>query len=105
MQAEQLSAAFGQGMLRYIARRDHGLMHRVHRWHAPRWIRVWMLCATRGGDGWLWYAMGVIVLSFGGAARVRAVGAAALAAGTGIALFLQLKKAPGRQTARGVVAP
>jgi len=97
MQAVQRSAALGREMLRYIARRDHGLMHRVHRWRAPRWIRVWMLCATRGGDGWLWYAMGLIVLSFGGAGRFRAVGAAALAAGTGIALFLQLKKAAGRR--------
>ncbi|MGA2774371.1 MAG: hypothetical protein ABSG26_26595, partial [Bryobacteraceae bacterium] len=26
-------------------------MRRVNRWHAPRWIRVWMLCAARGGDG------------------------------------------------------
>src|ERR1019366_1433646 len=97
MQAEQLSAAFGQGMLAYIARRDHGLMHRVHRWRAPRWIRVWMLCATRGGDGWLWYALGLVVLLFGGAERFRAVGAGALAAGAGIALFLQLKKAAGRR--------
>ena len=41
-------------MLTYIASRDHTLMLRVNRWPAPRWIRVWMLCATRGGDGWLW---------------------------------------------------
>jgi undecaprenyl-diphosphatase len=72
-------------------------MHRVHRWRAPRWIRVWMLCATRGGDGWLWYAMGLIVALFGGPERFRAVGASTLAAGTGIALFLQLKKAAGRR--------
>src|ERR1017187_7317277 len=83
--------------LTLISDRDHPLMRCVNRWYAPRWIRVWMLCATRGGDGWLWYAMGMIVLSFGGAARVRAVGAAALAAGTGHALFPQLKKAPGRR--------
>ena len=97
MQAVGRSVAFGQGMLHFIARRDHRLMNRVHRWRAPRWIRVWMLCATRGGDGWLWYAMGLIVLLFGGACRYRAVGGAALAAGTGIALFLQLKKAAGRR--------
>jgi len=84
-------------VLAYIERRDHGLMHRVHRWRAPRWVRVWMLCATRGGDGWLWYAMALIVLLFGGAERFRAVGAGALAAGAGIALFLQLKKAAGRR--------
>jgi undecaprenyl-diphosphatase len=86
-----------QGVLGYIERRDHGLMRRVQRWRAPRWIRVWMLCATRGGDGWLWYAMGLVIALFGGAARFRAISAAALAAGAGIALFLRLKKAAGRR--------
>jgi undecaprenyl-diphosphatase len=84
-------------MLSYIDRRDHTLMRRVNRWHAPRWIRVWMLCATRGGDGWLWYAMGVVILLAGGDRRFAAVGAGALAAGLGIAAFLRLKKATGRK--------
>ena len=53
-------------MLNYISHRDHKLMRRVNRWPAPRWIRLWMLCATRGGDGWLWYGMGVVILLFGG---------------------------------------
>ena len=83
--------------LTLISHRDHTLMRRVNRWHAPRWIRVWMLCATRGGDGWLWCAMGLAILSMGGARRFPAVGAAALAAGAGIAAFLCLKKATGRQ--------
>ena len=84
-------------MLSFIDRRDHTLMRRVNRWHAPRWIRVWMLCATRGGDGWLWYAMGLIVLLAGGDRRFPAVGAALLAAATGVAIFLRLKKATGRR--------
>src|SRR5215469_18734386 len=84
-------------MLNFIAHRDHNLMRRVHRWHAPRWIRVWMICATRGGDGWLWYALGVVLLLFGGAERFAAVGCAGLAAGLGIAVFLQLKKGIGRK--------
>ena len=84
-------------MLEYITLGDHRLMRRVNHWHAPRWIRVWMLCATRGGDGWLWYAMALAVLAFGGEARFNAVGSAALAAGLGIAIFLQLKKATGRR--------
>ena len=69
--------------LDFIEHRDKGLMRRVNRWRAPRWIRVWMLCATRGGDGWLWYAMGAAILLFGGEPRFAAVGAAALAAGVG----------------------
>ena len=83
--------------LTFISDRDHTLMRRVNRWHAPRWIRVWMLCATRGGDGWLWYAMGLVILLLGGGQRFPAIGAAALAAGAGIAAFLHLKKATGRQ--------
>jgi len=84
-------------MLDSIARRDHRVMRRVNRWPAPRWIRVWMLCATRGGDGWLWYWMGLMVMLFGGAERWAAVGAGAAAAGAGIAVFLRLKKAARRR--------
>lgn len=56
-----------------------------------------MICATRGGDGWLWYALGAILLLFGNAERFMAVGAAAFAVGLGIALFLRIKKATGRK--------
>ena len=83
--------------LTLISDRDHTLMRRVNRWQAPRWIRVWMLCATRGGDGWLWYAMALAILLLGGGQRFPAIGAAALAAGVGVAVFLRLKKATGRQ--------
>ena len=84
-------------MFHFIDHRDHRLMRRVNRWPAPRWIRIWMLCATRGGDGWLWYALGLTLLLFGGDERFMAVGAAALAAGLGVALFLRIKKATGRK--------
>jgi undecaprenyl-diphosphatase len=84
-------------VLTFIAHRDHNLMRRINRWPAPRWIRVWMICATRGGDGWLWYGMGLVILLFGGMERFAAVGAGALAAGVGIAVFLRLKKATGRK--------
>jgi undecaprenyl-diphosphatase len=79
-------------MFSYIAVRDHNLMRRVNRWRAPRWIRVWMICATRGGDGWLWYAMGLIIAIFGGVHRLEAIGSAAVASGTGIGLFIKLKR-------------
>ena len=83
--------------LTLISESDHTLMRRVHRWHAPRWIRVWMVCATRGGDGWLWCAIGLATLWLGGNRRFAAIGAAALAAGMGIVAFLNLKKATGRK--------
>ena len=34
----------------FIERRDHRLMRRLNRWRAPRWIRYWMIAATRLGD-------------------------------------------------------
>jgi len=82
---------------RSISRRDHGLMRRVNRWRAPMWIRLWMVCATRGGDGWLWYALGFAILFAGGEPRFRAVAAGVLAAGVGIALFMFLKRFTGRK--------
>jgi undecaprenyl-diphosphatase len=84
-------------MWNYISYRDHKLMLRVNRWPAPRWIRVWMLCATRAGDGWLWYGMALMIALFGGEQRFLAIGAAALAAGSGIAIFRRIKTATGRK--------
>jgi len=51
-----------------------------------------MVCATRGGDGWLWYVLGFAVLLFGGPAALLAVAASGLAAAIGIGLFLWLKR-------------
>lgn len=84
-------------MLSFIAARDHRLMRKVNRWSAPRWVRLWMICATRGGDGWLWYAMLAAILLFGGVERYYAAGAAALATAIGIGVFLWLKRFTGRR--------
>jgi undecaprenyl-diphosphatase len=70
---------------------DHRLMRRVHRWKAPRWIRIATISVTRLGDGWLWYALGLILLVYGGHDRFIAIGAAATAAGVGIYLFRTIK--------------
>src|SRR3712207_5761734 len=79
-------------MLSYIVRRDHGLMKRANNWRPPRWIRLWMIVATRGGDGWLWYAMGLAILLFGGPQRFAAAAAAGMAALFGSIIFLALKR-------------
>ena len=86
-----------EAMRTYITTRDLRIMRRLHRWPAPRWIRVWMLLATRGGDGWLWYIMAAVILLFGGAERFAALGAMALAASLSILLFLRVKKLTGRK--------
>ena len=81
-----------QHVLDRIALGDHSIMLRMNRWRAPRWIRLWMICATRGGDGWLWYAMGLAVALFGGDDRAQALLASALAVALGLALFIYLKR-------------
>jgi len=88
---------FPGAMLDFISGGDYRLMRRVNRWKPPRWIRIWMILATRAGDGWLWYAVGASVLIFGGASRYAAVTAAAAACGAGTALFLVLKRLAGRK--------
>jgi undecaprenyl-diphosphatase len=75
----------------YIERRDHRLMRRMNRWRAPRWVRFWMIAATRMGDGWLWYELGAILLIFGGAQRFAAVSAAGAAGLAGVGVFKLLK--------------
>src|SRR6266851_7318374 len=84
-------------VIHWLETGDHRLMRRVNRWTPPRWLRLWMVAATRGGDGGLWYAMGAIIMLAGGPERFRAVLAAVLAVSLGIALFLQLKRACNRK--------
>src|SRR5208283_5052889 len=81
----------------YIQNRDHRVMRRVNRWKAPRWIRYWMIAATRIGDGWLWYSLALILLVAGGPNRYAAVTAAACAALAGVLVFKVLKKISHRQ--------
>lgn len=80
-----------------IESNDHRLMRRVHRWRAPRWFRIVMIAMTRGGDGWLWYAVGLILAVFGGTERFFAITAGASAAVTGILIFSVLKHSSRRR--------
>ncbi len=76
----------------FIENRDHRVMRRMNNWRAPRWIRFWMLTATRMGDGWLWYSLGALLVAFGGSRGYVAFGAAGAAAILGILVFKALKK-------------
>jgi undecaprenyl-diphosphatase len=80
-----------------IESNDHRLMRRVHRWRAPRWFRILMVLATRGGDGWLWYVLGIILYFYGGPHRFAAMGASGSAAVAGIFIFHALKNTSRRQ--------
>jgi hypothetical protein len=53
-------------VLHWVMAGDQRLMRRVNGWTPPQWMRLWMLAATRGGDGWLWYAMALVVVLAGG---------------------------------------
>jgi undecaprenyl-diphosphatase len=76
---------------------DYFLMYRLNRWRPPRWVRMWMLAASRAGDGWLWWCCGLAVLASNDAARYHAVFAAALAVLAGTLTFKMLKRAVGRK--------
>jgi undecaprenyl-diphosphatase len=80
-----------------IQSNDHRLMRRVHRWRAPRWFRILMIISSRGGDGWLWYGLGLTLLLYGGEHRLLAIAAGAAAATTGICLFRALKSTSRRK--------
>jgi undecaprenyl-diphosphatase len=71
---------------------DFSLMRRLNRWRAPRWVRWWMLLATRAGDGWLWGLIGIAVLLSPDPLRFRAVAAAGCAVTAGIVLFHRVKR-------------
>jgi len=87
----------GKAVWNQIQSNDHRLMRRVHRWRAPRWFRILMIVATRGGDGWLWYGLGLILLVYGGEHRFAAIGAAGSSAVAGIFLFRALKRTSRRK--------
>src|ERR1700722_11599283 len=84
-------------VIHWVELGDHRLMRQVNRWRPPRWLRLWMIAATRCGDGWLWYGIGAVVALFGGPERFAALLATVTAVGSGIALFLKLKRAFGRK--------
>jgi undecaprenyl-diphosphatase len=84
--------AVARSLWGYIELRDQRLMRRMNRWRAPRWFRAWMIAATRMGDGWVWYGLGIMLLVYGGPQRYSAVCAAGAAAIAGILVFKALKR-------------
>src|ERR1700690_782509 len=70
MSAAVRSAAAVRNVAAWLDTRDHWMMLRLNHWRPPHWMRLWMIAATRGGDGWLWYAMGLTVALFGGTDRI-----------------------------------
>jgi undecaprenyl-diphosphatase len=90
-------AHFTWWAIAWVDARDQRLMRRVNHWRAPKWLRMWMMAATRGGDGWLWYATAALVAAFGGEQREQALAASGSATAVGIAVFMKLKRSIGRK--------
>lgn len=67
-------------MLSYVTASDFRLSGRLLDWTPPRWFRLWMIGASRLGDGWLWPLAGA-GLAAGGGESHRVLAAAAVSAG------------------------
>ncbi len=89
--------AIHEAALRFVAAGDLRLMRSVNRWKPPMWLRLWMIWATRAGDGWLWASLGVLIALFGGDERWAALEASVASAAVGIALFQVLKRLADRR--------
>jgi len=75
----------------YVSASDLRLSGRVRRWAPPRWFRVWMVGATRFGDGWGWFAIGTVLLSGSGSAH-RTLAAGTLSTALANAVLVYLKR-------------
>jgi undecaprenyl-diphosphatase len=72
-------------------------MRHLNQWPAPLWIRRWMTWSARAGDGWLWIALGLGLLLFGGNRRIPAIASGVVAEGAGWLTFAVLKRMIGRE--------
>jgi undecaprenyl-diphosphatase len=78
-------------VIAYVHDSDLRLSDSLRAWRPPRGVRVWMLGATRLGDGWLWTVLALLLSLRGGHAhKVLATGA--LAAGLASALLIPVKR-------------
>lgn len=78
-------------VLAYVTASDMLVSGRLSAWRPPRWFRLWMLGATRLGDGWIWLFTGIALLATGGPCW-RALALGAVAAGLGNAVLVPLKR-------------
>lgn len=78
-------------VLTYVLASDDRLSGRMLEWRPPRWVRVWMLTATRLGDGWLWLALAAL-LAAGGNRGLSVLSAGAVSAGLANVLLVCIKR-------------
>ncbi len=77
-------------VLAYVLASDDRLCGRVLDWRPPRWVCVWMIAASRLGDGWLWVVAALVLLA-GGSRGLRVLLAGAVSAGLANVLLVWVK--------------
>jgi undecaprenyl-diphosphatase len=78
-------------VLAYVLASDDRLSGRLLDWQPPRWVRVWMLSATRLGDGWLWLLTAALLLASGNHG-LQVLGAGAVSAVLANTLLVVVKR-------------
>jgi undecaprenyl-diphosphatase len=78
-------------VIAYVSQSDVRVSGRLRGWTPPRWFRVWMIWATRLGDGWLWLSTGLFI-TLGGRQYHSVLSAVAVAAGITNILVVLLKR-------------
>ena len=78
-------------VIAFVLQSDDRLSGRLVEWRAPRWVRVWMLTATRLGDGWVWMLAAVMLLA-GGLRGLQVLRAGAVAAVVANLLLVIVKR-------------
>jgi undecaprenyl-diphosphatase len=78
-------------VLSYLLASDDRLLGRVLAWRPPRWVRLWMLTASRLGDGWLWLLTAAL-LAASGLRGLRVLAAGSVAAFAANVLLVCVKR-------------
>ncbi len=79
-------------VLSFVSHRDFLVSGRLVAWTPPRWFRLWMLWASRLGDGWLWILTGTLLLLGGSSRSHRTLAAVAVAMGIANLVLVLLKR-------------
>jgi len=79
-------------VLAYVDTSDRRISWRLSTWGPPKWLRVWMMWASRLGNGWLWLAATLLLGAAGGPYRHLLLAAAVSAAVSNTAIVI-LKRA------------
>ncbi len=77
-------------VLAYVVASDDRVFDRLLAWRPPRGVRVWMLWASRFGDGWAWPVTAAL-LAAGGRRGLLVLGAGLVAAGLANAFLVVTK--------------